>query len=578
MEITPDTILGYGLMSKISTGNSLYDMILCMLVPLALRTLIPYITEKLSTFFTAQVVVQDKFTRLIEHTRTNTYYWYDGDQGPPNSILQRALLNFINKKVDLLGQLPMCDFQLKKRPQLKNKVAPEEGQEEEDTDAAEHDYAFNHVPPLNTWVDLKNGIKFMRQQEDIEDKNNKNQKITYHLESTLKDGNKKIDDFVDEALALYKEQQASKIDHARYLYIPVLTGWAARPTTTDGDTKAPTAIYKRYKLSEEKTFSSFFHPDKAAIVHLVEQFLNKQGKFGIAGYPQKLGFLLYGPPGTGKTSFIKALGQYTKRSVISIPLTKIHTNQELMDIMFDQKIQVEGNDGGINLPYNKTIFVMEDVDAASTVVQRRSGAVSQVELVSAAMAAAAAAEKEASIASSAKNNNAGSADKGTGGDGEIEAGDAKTDDDEGKTKKRGGYSTMPAFGRGLFNDDELNLAGLLNVLDGVVDTPNRIVIMTTNHPEKLDPALIRPGRINKKIYMGRICATEALGMMKHYFGQVSQAVEDRLRLVFIDEALSPAELETMCADHDTPEEMLEMLEAKFGGRFITSGTPYVKTF
>lgn len=45
---------------------------------------------------------------------------------------------------------------------------------------------------------------------------------------------------------------------------------------------------------------------------------------------QKLGFLLYGPPGTGKTSFIKALAQYTKRSVMSIPLTKIRTNQELM--------------------------------------------------------------------------------------------------------------------------------------------------------------------------------------------------------------------------------------------------------
>ena len=42
-------------------------------------------------------------------------------------------------------------------------------------------------------------------------------------------------------------------------------------------------------------------------------------------------------------------------------------------------------------------------------------------------------------------------------------------------------------------------AGLLNVLDGVVDCPNRIVVLTTNHPEKLDPALIRPGRINKKV-------------------------------------------------------------------------------
>lgn len=46
------------------------------------------------------------------------------------------------------------------------------------------------------------------------------------------------------------------------------------------------------------------------------------------------------------------------------------------------------------------------------------------------------------------------------------------------------------------------LQGLLNVLDGVVDTPGRIVIMTTNHPETLDPALIRPGRIDKRIYLG----------------------------------------------------------------------------
>ena len=80
--------------------------------------------------------------------------------------------------------------------------------------------------------------------------------------------------------------------------------------------------------------------------------MNPLSQFGIAGYPQKLGFLLYGPPGTGKTSFIKALAQYTKRSVISIPLTKISTNQELMDIMFDQKIKVDSDDS-FSLPYNK---------------------------------------------------------------------------------------------------------------------------------------------------------------------------------------------------------------------------------
>jgi chaperone BCS1 len=47
------------------------------------------------------------------------------------------------------------------------------------------------------------------------------------------------------------------------------------------------------------------------------------------------------------------------------------------------------------------------------------------------------------------------------------------------------------------------------VLDGVVDCPNRILVMTTNHPEKLDPALIRPGRIDKIIYLGYMQAPEA---------------------------------------------------------------------
>lgn len=44
--------------------------------------------------------------------------------------------------------------------------------------------------------------------------------------------------------------------------------------------------------------------------------------------------------------------------------------------------------------------------------------------------------------------------------------------------------------------------GLLNVLDGVVDTPGRIVVMTTNLINILDDALIRPGRIDKKILLG----------------------------------------------------------------------------
>lgn len=52
------------------------------------------------------------------------------------------------------------------------------------------------------------------------------------------------------------------------------------------------------------------------------------------------------------------------------------------------------------------------------------------------------------------------------------------------------------------NDDEvensqsIDLSFLLNLLDGVLELPGRIVIMTSNHPEMLDYALIRPGRID----------------------------------------------------------------------------------
>jgi mitochondrial chaperone BCS1 len=41
---------------------------------------------------------------------------------------------------------------------------------------------------------------------------------------------------------------------------------------------------------------------------------------------------------------------------------------------------------------------------------------------------------------------------------------------------------------------QISFSGLLNALDGVRSQEGRIVFMTTNHPEKLDPALMRPGR------------------------------------------------------------------------------------
>ena len=45
----------------------------------------------------------------------------------------------------------------------------------------------------------------------------------------------------------------------------------------------------------------------------------------------------------------------------------------------------------------------------------------------------------------------------------------------------------------------VSFSGLLNALDGVAAQEGRIFFMTTNHIEKLDPALIRPGRCDVKV-------------------------------------------------------------------------------
>lgn len=62
-----------------------------------------------------------------------------------------------------------------------------------------------------------------------------------------------------------------------------------------------------------------------------------------------------------------------------------------------------------------------------------------------------------------------------------------------------------------------SLSGLLNVLDGVASQEGRIVLMTSNMADKLDPALVRPGRIDQKIFLGNISRRSAELMFLRMF-------------------------------------------------------------
>lgn len=120
--------------------------------------------------------------------------------------------------------------------------------------------------------------------------------------------------------------------------------------------------------------------------------------------------------------------------------------------------------------------------------------------------------------------------------------------------------------------DQLNLAGLLNVLDGVVDTPGRMVVMTSNFPERLDPALIRPGRIDRCLLLDYLCEDQAVQMLAHYFAvEVNEGERARLARALGRSQLTPAAMEQLCAEFDSVSELLERLANDDDGESVALG-------
>lgn len=92
------------------------------------------------------------------------------------------------------------------------------------------------------------------------------------------------------------------------------------------------------------------------------------------------------------------------------------------------------------------------------------------------------------------------------------------------------------------------LSGLLNVLDGVASQEGRIVLMTSNFAEKLDKALVRPGRVDKMLYLGHISPRSSELMFLRMFGPDADGAAPADRAVQL------------------PEEQLQKLALEFGNR------------
>ncbi len=186
----------------------------------------------------------------------------------------------------------------------------------------------------------------------------------------------------------------------------------------------------------------------------VEQFLNDADEYKARGIPHKRGYLLYGIPGTGKTSIIAYLSKKFKMDILMLSSTSI--------AKFDQLI------GDIN---PGSIILIEDIDMTIAGDSNRN-AIMKI-------------KEDPSDDLSAEDDS----------EPEIEAAEI--------------------FSSVLIKD---SMRDFLNALDGICDFQGSIIVATTNKPNVLDGALLRPGRIDKQIEIEPFTNIEQIQHVNRFFG------------------------------------------------------------
>jgi len=274
-----------------------------------------------------------------------------------------------------------------------------------------------------------------------------------------------------------------------------------------------TRYYSEFKFESGKSFDNVFYPEKDDIVKRLDFFTNNKDWYKKRGIPYTMGFMFYGEPGCGKTSTIKAIANHTQRHIVSVPLNKIRTAKELLNIFYNVRMNYK------DIPLNQRLYVLEDIDAADLkdVVGERS-------------------KKESKVKENDNDND-----------------DEKKSEDESSADSGIDFNLLnllkssPVMGPLGKMPSKLTLASLLEVLDGVMEMDGRMLIITTNYPERLDKALIRPGRIDMKVHFGKMKAENIEEMFEYYYEEEFPCVFDSSTIP--DGKWTPAEVTQVFLNH-----------------------------
>ena len=100
------------------------------------------------------------------------------------------------------------------------------------------------------------------------------------------------------------------------------------------------------------------------------------------------------------------------------------------------------------------------------------------------------------------------------------------------------------------NANGLTFSGLLNALDGALAQEGRLLFLTTNHPERLDPALVRPGRVDYKLEFGHATDDAARRYAAHFYADAATPADvAAIAAAAAGQRLSVAQLQAAFSRH-----------------------------